>query len=123
MPKTILCVDDSFSMRTIIKTVLTNSQYNLLEAENGVHALDIVKSNPGIDMFIVDVNMPKMDGITLVKELRKINEYKTTPIIILTTEAKNDKKAEGQAAGATGWIVKPFDSDKLTMVVNNLLET
>ena len=123
MSKTILCVDDSFSMRTIIKTVLTNSQYKLLEAENGVDALDVVKSNPEIDMFIVDVNMPKMDGITLVKKLRTINEYESTPIIILTTEAKNDKKAEGQAAGATGWIVKPFDSDKLTKVVASLLDS
>ena len=121
MANTIMSVDDSFSMRTIIKTVLTTGGYELIEAENGVDALDKVQAEPDIDLFIIDVNMPKMDGISLIKELRTKNKYKAIPMIVLTTEAKDDKKAEGQAAGATGWIVKPFDSDKLLKVVSTLL--
>ncbi len=98
---------------------LRNAGYEVLEAEDGVRALSVL-SSASVDLIITDINMPNMDGVTLVKQLRAKPNFKSTPILILTTEGGESKKAEGRAAGATGWILKPFAPDKLLQVVNKV---
>ncbi len=120
MGKRILSVDDSSSMRQIIKSCLEKEGYTVDEAEDGVVALDRAKDDKHINLFLVDVNMPNMDGITLVRELRKLDHYKNTPIIMLTTEGQAEKKSEGQKAGANGWIVKPFQPNEFLKVISRL---
>ena len=118
--KRILIVDDSTAIRNIIKTALID-RYEILEAANGQDALD--KANgTNVSLFLLDVNMPVMDGITLVKTLRKISSYEKTPIIMLTTESRDDRKQEGRSAGANGWVVKPCDPEKLLSAINKMLE-
>ena len=117
--KRILIVDDSTAIRNIIKTTLFGD-YEVHEAENGEAAYDFA-SSASIDLFLLDVNMPKMDGITLTKKLRSTTKYSKTPIIMLTTESRDDKKQAGRDAGANGWIVKPCDPDKLLAVLKKLL--
>ena len=117
--KRILIVDDSTAIRNIIKTTLFGD-YEVHEAENGEAAYDFA-SSASIDLFLLDVNMPKMDGITLAKKLRSTAKYSKTPIIMLTTESRDDKKQAGRDAGANGWIVKPCDPDKLLNVLQKLL--
>ena len=117
--KKILLVDDSTAIRNIIKTALFGD-YELLEAENGQVALNKAQENK-IDLFLLDVNMPVMDGITCVKELRKISKYSNTPIIMLTTESRDDKKQQGKEAGANGWIVKPCEPEKLLNVIKKMI--
>jgi two-component system, chemotaxis family, chemotaxis protein CheY len=117
--KKILVVDDSTAIRNILKTALIDS-YQVTDAENGQDALQKAKGT-GFDLFLLDVNMPIMDGITLVKELRGLPEYAKTPIIMLTTESRDEKKEQGRAAGANGWIVKPCDPDKLLGVLQKML--
>jgi two-component system chemotaxis response regulator CheY len=95
---------------------LKGAQFDVLEATDGVHALQVVKGRK-VDLIITDVNMPRMDGLTLVKELRALPEYKAIPILVLTTESDPTMKQRGKEAGATGWIVKPFNPDKLLEVV------
>jgi len=99
---------------------LKQSGYAVLEAEDGVEALKVL-SEQKADAIITDLNMPNMDGITLIKELRAMPNYRTAPILMLTTEADETKKAAGRAAGATGWIVKPFNPEKLIAVVQKVL--
>ena len=117
--KKILIVDDSTAIRNILKTALFGD-YDILEAENGQDALSKAKNNK-IDLFLLDVNMPVMDGITLVTHLRKITEYEKTPIIMLTTESRDEKKKQGKDAGASGWILKPCDPEKLLGTINKLI--
>jgi len=121
MEKNILCVDDSPSIRQIVKVCLEGEGFNVLEAVDGLDALDKVKGNSNINLFVVDVNMPNMDGITFVKELRKIEGFGDTPVIILTTESLASKKVEGKEAGANGWIVKPFDPPQFIKVITRLV--
>jgi two-component system, chemotaxis family, chemotaxis protein CheY len=116
--KKILIVDDSTSIRNIIKTTLFGD-YEIYEEENGKKALAKAQ-RINIDFFLLDVNMPEMDGITLVKELRKIPKYKDKPIIMLTTESRDDKKRAGKEAGANGWIIKPCQPEKLLDVIKKL---
>ena len=92
----------------------------MYEAENGELALNLAKDKI-MELFLLDVNMPVMDGITLVKELRKLDKYKTTPIVMLTTESRDDKKQQGKEAGANGWIVKPCDPEKLLGVLEKII--
>ena len=117
--KTIMLVDDSTTVRNIVKSSLVG-EFETLEAENGQVALDLVKTS-SIDLFLLDVNMPVMDGITLVKELRKTAKHAKTPIIMLTTESRDNKKSEGKEAGANGWIIKPVDPEKLLGVIKKLV--
>lgn len=119
MKRTILTVDDSKTIREMVGFTLKSNDYNVLEAEDGEAALTLLQSQKP-DLIITDVNMPKMDGITLIRRLRDQSDFKTIPILLLTTEHTDEKKAEGRSAGATGWIVKPFDPDKLLQVVNKL---
>lgn len=116
MPKRILAVDDSRTMRDMIAFTLRGAGYDVTEAEDGVKALAALAAG-AVDTILTDINMPNMDGITLIKNVRANPKFKTTPIIILTTESDPAKKAEGKAAGATAWIVKPFTPDKLIDVV------
>ncbi len=108
--KTIFAVDDSATARASIQYTLKKEGYNVELAIDGVDALNKIKQFTGkVDVFLFDVNMPNMDGITLIKEVRKLSNYKFTPILFLTTESQESKKMEGKAAGASGWIVKPFE--------------
>ncbi len=117
----ILAVDDSPSMRQMVSYTLKSAGYEVVTAQDGQEALDIAgKTN--VNLVLTDVNMPVMDGITLVKNLRKLNDYRYKPILILTTESSTEKKMLGKDAGATGWLVKPFDPEKLLSTVRRVLD-
>ncbi|MHC1480575.1 response regulator [Frateuria aurantia] len=116
----ILAVDDSASMRSMVAFTLRGAGHDVVEAENGQLALDQAKQ-ASFDLVLADVNMPVMDGITLVRELRALPAYTGVPILVLTTESHTDKKMEGKAAGATGWLVKPFDPEKLLSTIQRVL--
>ena len=117
---TILAVDDSSSMRQMVSFTLKGAGYNVVEAVDGQDALNKAKSQQ-FDLIVTDVNMPVMDGITFIKNLRAEPNYKFTPMLMLTTESAADKKTEGKAAGATGWIVKPFNPDQLINTIKKVL--
>ena len=116
----ILAVDDSLSMRQMVSFTLEGAGYEVIEAVDGQDALNKAKITQ-FDLIVTDVNMPIMDGIAFIKHLRGEAGYKFTPMLMLTTESSGDKKAEGKAAGATGWIVKPFNPDQLLNVVSKVL--
>ncbi len=121
MNKTFLVVDDSAAMRQLISLAIQDAGYSVLLAENGKDALD--KSNgANIHMVITDLNMPDMDGIELIAKLRNRPDHKFTPIIMLTTEAQEEKMMQGKAAGASGWIVKPFTAEQLMKVVKKFMK-
>ena len=121
MAKTVLVVDDSPTMRQMVAFTLTNAGYQVVEAGNGKEAVGKVNGGAKPDLVGTDLNMPEMDGITLIKEIRKMPALKFTPILMLTTEASDDKKKAGQAAGATGWIVKPFNPEQMMAVIKKVL--
>ncbi len=116
----VLVVDDSVSMRQMVVFTLTSAGYQVTEKNDGQQALDAVKTTQ-FDVIVSDVNMPVMDGITFVKNVRMLPNYKFTPILMLTTESGGDKKTEGKAAGATGWIVKPFNPEQLLATIKKVL--
>ncbi len=120
MAKKILTVDDSASIRQMVSFTLKEAGYEVSEAFDGVDAVNKSLNNQ-FNLIITDLNMPNMDGITLIKKLRENPNYKFTPIIMLTTESQETKKQEGKAAGATGWIVKPFTPEQLVAVVKKVL--
>ncbi len=120
MAKCILTVDDSATMRQMIAFTLQSAGFEVVEASDGVDALEKVKGR-SLDLVITDINMPRMDGITLLKSLRALPEFRFTPILILTTEASPEMKAKGRENGATGWIVKPFSPEKLLEIVNKVV--
>jgi len=120
MGKRIMTVDDSASIRQMVGFTLRNAGYEVLESEDGQEALSVLE-NETVDMLITDLNMPNLDGIGLIKKVREREETKFIPIIMLTTESQDDKKMQGKAAGATGWIVKPFRPDQLINVVAKVL--
>lgn len=120
MAKTVLIVDDSVSIRQMVSHTLKQSGYNVVEAPDGEAALEKAKST-ALDLVITDQNMPKLDGIGLTQALRRDARHKRTPILVLTTEASEDMKAKGKAAGATGWLVKPFEPTKLIQVVQKVI--
>jgi two-component system chemotaxis response regulator CheY len=121
MSKTFLIVDDSASMRQLVAFTIKDAGYDVLLAENGKDALEKM-SRAKVDMVITDLNMPEMDGITFIRELRGKADYKFIPIIMLTTESQDVKKQEGRAAGASGWIVKPFSPSQLMDVVKKFVK-
>ncbi len=120
MNKVILTVDDSASIRQMVSYTLKNEGYTVVEAVDGVDALTKLKQNPA-DMVLTDLHMPNMNGIDLIKNVRADPKYKFIPIVLLTTESQSDKKLEGKAAGATGWIVKPFKPEQLVAVIKKVL--
>ncbi len=119
MKKKVMTVDDSRTMREMVSFTLKGAGYDVVEAADGQQALTALTATK-VDLVIADLNMPVMDGLTLIKKLRALPQYRTTPLLMLTTEADDKKKAEGRAAGATGWIVKPFDPAKLISVVQKV---
>lgn len=119
MPKTILTVDDSASVRQMVKFTLTEAGYAVIEAVDGEDAL--VKLASPVNLVITDLNMPNLDGIGLIRRVRANPACKGLPIIMLTTESQESRKQEGKAAGATGWIVKPFTTQQLLAVVKRVL--
>ena len=116
----ILAVDDSASMRGMVAFTLRGAGHEVTEAENGQLALDAARTS-AFELVLADVNMPVMDGIAMVRELRALDAYKGVPILMLTTESHTEKKMEGKAAGATGWLVKPFDPEQLLATVKRVL--
>ncbi|MEY4717651.1 MAG: hypothetical protein RL563_269 [Pseudomonadota bacterium] len=117
---TILAVDDSASMRQMVSFTLKGAGYDVVEAVDGVDALNKAKAQT-FDCIVTDVNMPNKDGISLIRDLRTLGNYKFTPILMLTTESGMDKKQQGKDAGATGWIVKPFNPDQLLKTIKKVL--
>jgi two-component system, chemotaxis family, chemotaxis protein CheY len=121
MKKTALIVDDSPTMRQMVAFTLTNAGFRVIEAEHGKDAVRKVTGRPKLDIVVTDLNMPEMDGIALIKELRKLSSFKFTPILMLTTESAADKKQAGREAGATGWIVKPFNPEVLLKTIAKVM--
>lgn len=119
MAKRILVVDDSAAVRQSVAYVLDQAGYEIVQANDGQDALTKLDGAP-FALVVTDVNMPNMDGIELTRQIRANSDYKFTPIVVLTTESQSTKMNEGKEAGATGWIVKPFNSEKLLQVVKRL---
>ncbi len=119
MTKRVMTVDDSRTMRDMVAFTLRNAGFEVSVAADGKEALSLLARNP-VDVIITDLNMPVMDGVSLIRALRAEPKFRSVPILMLTTESDSSKKAEGRSAGATGWIVKPFDPDKLVEVVNRV---
>ncbi|MFO1390221.1 response regulator [Cellvibrio sp.] len=120
MTKRILIVDDSASVRQMVEATLKSANYMVTAAKDGLEAFNLCKT-ASFDFVLTDQNMPNMDGLSLIKSLRGLASYAQTPIIVLTTEASDSMKAQGRAAGATGWMVKPFDPSKLLEVARKVL--
>ncbi|HLO76278.1 MAG TPA: response regulator [Magnetospirillum sp.] len=120
MTKTILSVDDSASMRQMVRLTLAGAGYDVVEATDGSDALKKAQG-AAFHMVVTDLNMPVMDGLALITELRRLPSYRGIPIVFLTTESDDEKKKEAKAAGATGWITKPFKQEQLLSVVKKVL--
>ena len=119
-PRTVLAVDDAMTMRKMVAFTLRGAGFDVIEASNGTEGLKQLGAKP-VDLIITDVNMPVMDGIEFTRQARAVLRGRPVPILILTTESDQSKKAEARAAGATGWIVKPFQQDQLLAVVGKVL--
>ena len=120
MTKHILIVDDSASIRQMVEMTLKSASYQVTQAKDGQDAFELCQENQ-YDFVLTDQNMPRMDGLTLIKSLRGLPRYSSTPIVVLTTESGDEMKVKGRAAGATGWMVKPFDPTKLLQVASKVL--
>ncbi len=121
MSKVIMIVEDSATMRQMVGFTLKRNGYEVIEAEDGSDAMGKINGSP-INMIITDLNMPNMDGLEFIRNVRQNPSCKYTPIIMLTTESQETKKSEGRAAGATGWIVKPFSPEQLMAVVEKVIK-
>jgi two-component system, chemotaxis family, chemotaxis protein CheY len=117
----VLIVDDSRSVRSLVRAALEAAGHQVREATDGEAALEALETGP-FDLIVADVNMPVMAGLAFTRAVRQIDRLRTTPVLILTTEAGDDMKQRGRAAGATGWLVKPFDPARLCQVVATVLE-
>jgi two-component system chemotaxis response regulator CheY len=117
--KTIMTVDDSASLRQMVAFVLTGAGYRVVEAVDGLDGL--AKLTSAVDLILSDINMPKVDGLEFTRRLRALAEYRFVPVILLTTESHPEKKQEGKAAGATGWMVKPFKPDQLLAIAKKVI--
>lgn len=116
----VLTVDDSRTILAMLHHTLSNAGFEVLQAEDGKQGLDMLKSQD-VDVVITDINMPVMDGIEFIRHVRATGQHQSLPILILTTETSQDKRDQGKAAGGTGWIVKPFDPDKLISVIHRVV--
>ena len=119
MSKTVLAVDDSRTMRDMVTHTLQGAGFKVLTAEDGKEAIRALGSS-SVDLIITDLNMPEMDGFGLIEQVRASAQHKYLPILMLTTESDQQKKERGKAMGATGWIVKPFNPEKLIQIVNKV---
>ena len=120
MGKTVLTVDDSASIRQMVSFTLKSAGYEVVEAIDGEDGLNKARQK-SVDLVLTDQNMPKLDGLSLIKTLRSLPQYGRTPILMLTTESSDNMKSAGRAAGATGWLVKPFDPQRLLEVVKKVI--
>jgi two-component system chemotaxis response regulator CheY len=120
MKKTILTVDDSRTMREMLKATLLGAGFEVVQAEDGVHGLEVLEGNEMPDVILTDINMPRMDGFGFIEGVRRNSRYRSVPILVLTTEGEPEKKDRARRAGATGWIVKPFDPEKLINAIRRL---
>jgi two-component system chemotaxis response regulator CheY len=119
MSMTVLTVDDSRTMRDMLRLALTDAGFNVIQAVDGLDGIDVLgRSEP--DVIITDINMPRMDGFGFITSVRSDSKYRSTPILVLTTESDAVKKAQARSAGATGWIVKPFDAGKLVDAIRRV---
>jgi two-component system chemotaxis response regulator CheY len=116
----VLTVDDSRTMLAMLQHTLSRAGFEVIQAENGQEGLDKLASAP-VDVVITDINMPVMDGIAFIREVRGSGRFNSLPILILTTETSQDKRDQGRAAGGTGWIVKPFDPERLIAVLRKVV--
>jgi two-component system chemotaxis response regulator CheY len=120
MAKTIMIVDDSASLRQVVSIALKGAGYDVLEGRDGQDALTKLTGQK-VNLIVSDVNMPNMDGLTFVAEVKKLPAYRFTPVIMLTTESSDEKKMAGKAAGAKAWMVKPFRPEEMLMAVSKLV--
>jgi two-component system chemotaxis response regulator CheY len=120
MKKTILTVDDSRTMREMLKATLLGAGFEVVQAEDGVHGLEVLEATSMPDVILTDINMPRMDGFGFIEGVRRDQRYRSVPILVLTTEGEPEKKDRARRAGATGWIVKPFDPEKLISAIRRL---
>ncbi|MEM3238245.1 MAG: response regulator [Thermoplasmata archaeon] len=120
MAKVIMIVDDSASLRQVVKITLEKLGYDIIEAKDGQDALNKAKGKR-LNLIITDLNMPIMDGITFIKELKVLPEHKFTPVMMLTTESQQAKMMEGKAAGAKAWLVKPFKPEQMLVAIEKLI--
>ncbi len=118
--KTVLTVDDSRTMRDMLKLALTQAGYEVVQAEDGVHGLEVLAANPPPDVIVTDINMPRMDGFGFIEGVRRDERHRAVPILVLTTESDSEKKMRARQAGATGWIVKPFNPEKLVDAIRRV---
>lgn len=121
MAKTVITVDDASTIRQMVSFTLRAAGHEVIQAADGMDAFNQLKSR-GVDLVITDVHMPRMDGIELTRQLRTLDLHRSTPILLLTTESDPAMKAKGKQAGATGWLVKPFQQDQLLAVVAKVFE-
>jgi len=120
MSKLVLTVDDSRTMRDMLRLALTDAGHTVIQADDGQHGVEVLNANPGIDVIVTDINMPRMDGYAFIDHVRRDLQDHSTPILVLTTESEATKKQRARDAGATGWIVKPFDPQKLVAAINRV---
>ena len=120
MSRTILTVDDSRTMRDMLHMALTDAGFRVLQAVDGVHGLEMLESDDAPDVIITDINMPRLDGFGFIEGVRQDARHRATPILVLTTESDSAKKNRAREAGATGWIVKPFNPEKLVEAVRRV---
>lgn len=121
MAKTILIVDDSSSLRTVVRLAMTRAGYDVLEAGDGLAALEALNKAPKVHLIVCDVNMPNMDGITFVTQIKQHPRHRFIPVVMLTTEGEDDAKNRGRQAGAKAWMVKPFNPPQLLDAVSKLV--
>jgi two-component system chemotaxis response regulator CheY len=121
MAKTILIADDSESIRAVVGFALREAGYDVLVANDGQHALDLLIQNDHVSLIVSDLNMPVKDGISFLKDVRSLDKFKYLPFLILTTESQETKKMEAKQSGATGWIIKPFVKEKLIAVIKKVI--
>lgn len=119
MSKTILTVDDSRTMRDMLMLALSDAGFRVVQAVDGMHGLEVLSGEPP-DVIVTDINMPRLDGFGFIEAVRKDSRFRATPILVLTTESDQAKKDRARQAGATGWIVKPFDATKLVSVIRRV---
>lgn len=120
MSKTILTVDDSRTMRDMLLLALSDAGYNVVQAQDGVHGLEVLQDMAVPDVIVTDINMPRMDGFGFIEGVRRDSKHRAVPILVLTTESDAEKKDRARRAGATGWIVKPFDPVKLVAAIRRV---
>ena len=120
MSKTVLTVDDSKSMRELLKMALSSQGFSVIEAVDGIHGLEVLRERAAPDVIITDINMPRMDGFGFIEGVRRTDAYRSIPILVLTTESDPTKKDRARKAGATGWVVKPFDAGKLADAIRRV---